>query len=94
MCTIKIKLCACTYVNATAEQCVRTDGSLELFDGCCVSYCASDWLRLECNIWPGCMILLNMIMIMIMIMIWLGWALLYCFQEVLCSLYVHVHVCY
>ena len=88
MCTIKIKLRAYTYVNATAEQCVLTNASLELFDGCCVSYCASEWLRLECNIWPGCMILLNMIMI------WLGWALLYCFQEVLCSLYVHVHVCY
>ena len=53
--------------NTNAEQCVLTNASLELFDGCCVSYCASEWLRLECNFWLGCMILLSMI--------WLGWAL-------------------
>ena len=42
----KIKLCAhactCIKFNTTAEQCVLTNASLELFDGCCVSYCARE----------------------------------------------------
>jgi hypothetical protein len=68
-CMIKIKLCACTKCYCRTMP-ILTNGSL---DGCCVSCCASEWSRLECVVWSGCMI-------------WLGWALLYCFQKCLCSL--------